>query len=50
LHSLLPADVVPELAEKERFKAGVRAMEITNPAQLDHVTQTTKDIKSTLKV
>jgi predicted dienelactone hydrolase len=50
LHSPLPADVVPELAEKGPFKVGVRTMEITNPAQLDHVTQTTKDRKLTLEV
>tara|TARA_R110001583_G_scaffold561_14_gene5052 strand:- start:6229 stop:7584 length:1356 start_codon:yes stop_codon:yes gene_type:complete len=50
LQTLLPADVVPELAEKGRFDVGVRTIEITNPAQFDPATQTTKDRKLTLEV
>jgi predicted dienelactone hydrolase len=50
LYTPLPADVVPELAEKGGFTVGVNTIKITNPAQFDSATQTTKDRELTVEV
>ncbi|MFB0980356.1 MAG: acetylhydrolase, partial [Alteromonadaceae bacterium] len=50
LHSLLPADVVPELAEKGNYDVGVRTIEIINPAQFNPSTQASEDRKLTVEV
>ena len=50
LNSRLPADVVPELAEKGMYDVGVKTIEITNPAQFNPATQTSEDRKLTVEV
>jgi predicted dienelactone hydrolase len=50
LNSRLPADVVPELAEKGMYDVGVKTIEITNPAQFNPATQTSEDRQLTVEV
>jgi predicted dienelactone hydrolase len=50
LHNLLPADVVPELAEKGKYDVGVKTIEIINPAQFNPSTQASEDRKLTVEV
>ena len=50
LYTPLPDDVVPELAAKGKYSVGVKTLSITNPAQFDVQTQTTKDRVLTIEV
>jgi predicted dienelactone hydrolase len=50
LYSPLPNDVVPELAAKGIYNVGVKTLNITNPAQFDVQTQSTKDRNLTIEV